>query len=231
MGLTYTEILMGVEEEFGIDLDDDALQHIRTVGDLYARILGELRRAATGARCITPGTFATLRTAISHRSGVDNRDVTLDKPLKALVPLRHRRREWQAIGASTGLPLPKLRRSRALVLSVTPAYFLGLGAIGHWLWPLHLWAAVPLALAVLGGPFILWGLTRPFAVHFGRRHATMRGLLRALPQWALHPYAGGNPRNEENVWCKLQEIIVEVLHVEPSDITPDADFIDDLRAE
>ncbi|MCP4641483.1 MAG: hypothetical protein GY851_13660, partial [bacterium] len=41
MGLTYTEILMGVEEEFGIDIDDQSLEHIRTVGDLYAYILSQ----------------------------------------------------------------------------------------------------------------------------------------------------------------------------------------------
>ena len=116
MGLEYTEILMAVADEFGITIEDRAAsQSIRTVGDLYAYVLGEIRRPGDSCRCITPGNFVAFRKALTQRLNLSKKDIQLDSELQDLVPREQRRRIWPKMTQATGLPLPYLRRRRSLV--------------------------------------------------------------------------------------------------------------------
>ncbi|HXM17859.1 MAG TPA: hypothetical protein VN934_03510 [Candidatus Tumulicola sp.] len=45
MGLDMLELIMGIEEEFQIDIDDEKTAELLTVGDLYNLIVSELDNA------------------------------------------------------------------------------------------------------------------------------------------------------------------------------------------
>ena len=82
--------------------------------------------------------------------------------------------------------------------------------------------------------FVYWILaervTRPFAVHFPSDCATVRDLLGRSPQWIRRPAAAPEELDADDVWRRLHGIVMLKLDAKPEDITPDADFFDDLRA-
>jgi acyl carrier protein len=69
MGLDTVELVMAVEEEFGIQIPDAAAEKMFTVGDLHAFLISELRRLerhdSNGSRI-----FERLREIICHQLGV-----------------------------------------------------------------------------------------------------------------------------------------------------------------
>jgi len=74
MGLDSVEIILAVEEEFGIEIPDAEAARMITVGDLHAFVVVELRRLG---RPDTDGDtlFGRLRDIICRQIGVKPDDV------------------------------------------------------------------------------------------------------------------------------------------------------------
>lgn len=71
MGLDAVEIVMEVEESFGITIPEDRAGNVRTVGDLYAIVLDltkDINR--DNSVCVTASTFRSLRRQHEHSDSV-----------------------------------------------------------------------------------------------------------------------------------------------------------------
>lgn len=118
MGMDGVEILVEVEDAFGIELDDREVTKIVTVGDLCELVLSIVPRA-TQERCLTALAFWRLRAALGSM-GVERARVRSDTPLEEVVwcsgqSAADRRMAWARLAATLRLDLPPLARSRTLI--------------------------------------------------------------------------------------------------------------------
>ena len=69
MGLDTVELVMAVEEEFGITISDEEAQDIRTVGDMYQCVLRKVIGTQRATRT-SEETWAALASVIKTQTGV-----------------------------------------------------------------------------------------------------------------------------------------------------------------
>ena len=61
MGLDSVELIMTVEEAFGIEISDEEAQTICTVGDFHACVMSKLGKIEARDHCLTQHAFYRLR--------------------------------------------------------------------------------------------------------------------------------------------------------------------------
>ena len=80
MGLDTVELVMAVEEEFGVAIANAEAATIRTVGDLYWVVQGKLERGestSAAARALTPPElWERVASIVAHEAGVELGRVT-----------------------------------------------------------------------------------------------------------------------------------------------------------
>jgi acyl carrier protein len=74
VGLDTVELVMAIEEGFGLEIPDEKAAKIFTVGDMHAYLVLELRRLAR-PDLDEEGIFARMRDIICHQTGVKPDDV------------------------------------------------------------------------------------------------------------------------------------------------------------
>lgn len=107
MGLDIVEIVLTVEERFGILMPDSDMPQIETVGEFYTYILNALARQNTEQVCLTSATFYQLRRGLVEL-GIARTEIRPTTSLTALLPARTRRIKWKKLGQRTGKRLPVL---------------------------------------------------------------------------------------------------------------------------
>lgn len=70
MGLDYVELIMDVEDEFGIEITDQMHSRVVTVGDLHREVVGAMRRSDTGSTVDEHVVWDRLRVLVCETSGV-----------------------------------------------------------------------------------------------------------------------------------------------------------------
>ncbi len=79
MGLDTVELVMALEEEFGVEIPDEEAERIVTVGDARDFIVGKLRERAEGPDVVDPEeVFSRVKATVVEQSGVSPEKVTLD---------------------------------------------------------------------------------------------------------------------------------------------------------
>jgi len=229
MGLDLVELALEVEETFGIVITDDAGAEIRTVGQLYEYIL-QCRQQRQP--CPTGEAFYAIRRAIVEAGDVPKRAIRPSVRLETVLPKHTRRRVWKAIhGEWLGYRAPNLRLPYRLGPLLTGLILL-LGAAaavkgGPLIGMPH--ALVLSAAGTAVGLILVLSLTRPFAVGFPPRLETVGDLaLACLPP--NYEAAARKQWADEEVWLKLQSLVVDMLGVKPKEVTPSARFHEDLGA-
>jgi acyl carrier protein len=243
MGLDLVELVIEIESAFGIEIPDEDASNIQTVGQLYDYILAKLPSPesprCSSPRCLSAVAFYSLRRALTDQLGVARRNVRPSTPIGSLIPVSHRRSEWQRLGGCLGWRLPKL---------VRPAWMEGAsyGMLLVWLAAIvTAWGqvtgfslgALPLVFAGLccGSLLLVWAafhLTTPFATRFTPDGLTVRATVRAAlasNYWKVSAQGPGWDRQE--VWECLRAIIVEQLGVAPEEVVESASFVNDFGAD
>ncbi|HSG69337.1 MAG TPA: acyl carrier protein, partial [Planctomycetaceae bacterium] len=168
MGLDIVELVMEVEDAFGIQIPDKDYEQIRTVGDLHDYIVRhrqppDVEDSNKARVCLTSATFLRLRRAFIQLFGISRRSVRTSSQLDELVPRVNRREKWNQLQEMVQLKLPALERPFWLF------FLLAVCVIS--LASCFLWLIAPLGLAgILVTLFLmiatsmgLAALTRPFA--------------------------------------------------------------------
>jgi len=101
MGLDTVELVMEIEDEFGIGIPDADAELIQTVGQLHAYICGRLRpRGETP--CPSARAFYQFRRALLARQPLPRRCVRPSSRVSRLLPEECRAR-WPAVADEVGL--------------------------------------------------------------------------------------------------------------------------------
>lgn len=226
MGLEIVELIMGIEEEFGIAIPDREAEKLETVGAIYAYVWNQVRLRQT-LPCPSLTAFHRLRRSLLAWGGLERRSIRPAMRLADLLPPRDRQAHWEDLSRLLGRQLPELEWPRpvpGLILAGT-GLLLALSCFeylaGH-----HDCGAFSLT----GSALFAWGASKwaaPFAVLIPMSCATVGDVVRVVRT----PGPNGQRWTEPDVWDALQKVIVEQLDVKPEDVTPDAHLVYDLGAD
>src|SRR4051812_29629379 len=99
MGLGTVELVMDLEDKFGIFISDADAEKIETIGDTVNYIAGQLisRGSPTGGGCWSAHTFYHVRRELMTEAGVGRRDVRLESRIEDLIPEGRGRAVWKDI--------------------------------------------------------------------------------------------------------------------------------------
>lgn len=145
MGLDGVELVMKVEESFGVTISDAEAVACDTPADVIALVLGKLHMIdQTG--CVSQRGFYVLRRALTEILGIERRSVTLDLEIRSLVSEKSERAVWESLKLATkARSWPSLVRPRWIAVSLwmlTGGVLLGLFLV---LAPEFAWAGALLA--------------------------------------------------------------------------------------
>ena len=230
MGLDGVELLLHVEESFGIVITDEEAGSMHKVQDLYRCVIARLERLP-GRAGLSSHVFYRLRRALMERLGVARRAVRPDTPMESLLPAKDRRKAWREL---TGALAPK---SPALV---APAFFYlangllfaGMAVAGGVKAYAHDSALIFFGYLLAGGFFCMFAnwLATPWATRIPWDCDTAGDLVKILLRDNYGSLAEERQKwSELEVWAAVKAIIVEELGVRPEEVTPGARFIEDLN--
>lgn len=105
MGLDGVELVMDIEDEFGLTIPDDEAFRLETVGDVIDYIVARLRERAgpPAGGCPSARTFYRLRAELAARLGVPRGAVRRGRTVGELVPPGPGRRGWTGLARAVGL--------------------------------------------------------------------------------------------------------------------------------
>ncbi|MGM0494850.1 MAG: hypothetical protein ACQER1_18095 [Armatimonadota bacterium] len=245
MGLEGVELILAVEDEFGIRVPEERAQEMETVRDLYDYIVDTLVSNRPGV-CPSMFVFYRMRRALGESLGLNRRSITPDSDFRELLAESTRPRHWERMRDDVGLkiadlqmPAEKQRMARrmkrlervAYVGFVVGAVMLCSTLASWWLAPLALVIAA-IAGGLLALPMIGWrqAYERAHATLIPEGHETPRAIIsRIVPEneWLI--------RRESREWLRadieerLLHHVREVCCYMPGNITLDSRFVDDLK--
>ncbi|MGI5818484.1 MAG: hypothetical protein ACOX9R_10370 [Armatimonadota bacterium] len=245
MGLEGVELMLAVEDEFGIRVPEERAQEMETVRDLYDYIVETLISARPGV-CPSMFVFYRMRRALAESLGMDRRSITPDSDFRELLAESTRPRHWERMRDEVGLSIVDLalpaREARiariagtALLWAAVVIILAVASALAGWGgWPMFL-AGLPvgacMALLVLH-PVLTWHTRyeRAHATLIPEGHETPRAVVsRIVPEneWLI--------RRESREWLqaniedRLLHHVREICCYIPREVTLDSRFVDDLK--
>lgn len=234
MGLDSVELVMAVEEKFGITIADEEAQEMRTVGDMYECVLTKVK-VSDRSSCLTQKAFHLLRRTARQLFDIPRDDFRPDAQLDAIIPRHYRHENWRkfqvAVGATRwprlALSWPGATALIALVFA-TPAFVFEYGTA------VLMWNMVIVGIAALASMIVALRvgkvIARPFEVEFRAGVSTVRDL--AYVVVAQNPELFGTDRatwTSDETWSLLASLIQE--QTGRKKFTKDSRFVDDLKLD
>ena len=226
MGLDSVEIVMDVEDHFGITIQDAETEHVRTVADLVALIQGRIS-AANEVYCPSLPAFLKLRTTVRGAIGDEVFRIRPRQRIADRLSAPQRLQLWKRLPEMLGSPPRDLCRPLLLrqMLCALVVVLLGSALLVGVAIDIR---SLPATIAIAGFcTFLLHIVTVPFRtvpptewVTFGDVTAKIVGVTSATKQ--------RQPRSADDILCKLRPLIVDVLGVDGDEVVPGARFIEDL---
>lgn len=237
MGLDLMELVLEIEDEFGIYLGDGNWEDRPTVGDLHRIICNQVcfPPEIPPAACLTGAIFRDLRQSLLQVQSVSRTMVRPSKQIADVIGPHGRRRIWHELERVLGARLPGLERPALLInATINVGFALWCATLGLILmqapWPVLTITAITLPLIWT----IWWIATLPFAVVLPRAVSTFGDLTR----WLNNTQNGVFVRrfqphlaewlDPDEVWTRLRNIVSNELGVPLEQVTPEARFVEDL---
>ncbi|TWU44425.1 acyl carrier protein [Rubripirellula reticaptiva] len=226
MGLDAVEIVMDVEDHFGITIQNAESEHIRTVGDLVALIHNRISMTQE-TYCPTLPAFLRLRTAVRNATADSTFRIRPRQRISDELTVQQRRDLWKRLSELLGAPPRDLRRPKILrgILGTSIAALLGTALIAAIAIDIRIFP-VTLAIAIFC-IFVLHMITAPFCivppdewVTFGDVTAKLVGVTAATKQLHLG--------TSDDILDELRPLIVKILGVDGDEVVSNARFVEDL---
>ena len=115
MGLDSVELVMAIEDEFGLDIPDYAAARMYTVGDVYEYLKQKLDSEEPVA-CMTQRVFYKLRKALIENYGLKRSAILLDTKLSDIMPLKEIEAGWPFLDMFIELRTPTFQTANQKVL-------------------------------------------------------------------------------------------------------------------
>lgn len=234
IGLDGIELIMAVEETFGIEIADEDAQEILTVGQLWDYVCARVAFVPTKS-CVTAKAFYRLRRALIATTQVWRRGIRPDSLLEPFFPTRTRRDSWKLFGESLKLKLPELEyapRLRELPMSLALLATATAGAYVFWTFDVSWWATILMIVGLAVGFCVANAaferVFRPLRIHFNPAWETAGGLARTIVGLNEQAWLGDDLRSREIAWEKIRALVAQHLDVSLHLVTPDAGFVNDL---
>jgi acyl carrier protein len=217
MGLDGVELVMGIEERFGISINDAEAEACQTPADLIEVVIGKLQ-ISDEPTCVSQRAFYRLRSGLIQTLGVSRRTVDLSTDLRLLAVEKSQREIWEDLKTVVhARSWPPLVRP---IWIATWLWILSLGLFCVLLFPLH-WALAAIGAALAAA--IATRLTRPLCTEIPPRYSKLR---------ALVPFAATSDSirwTRDQVASVVKEVVIEQLGLWEGQYREDADFVKDLR--
>ena len=97
MGLDGVELVMAVEEEFGLEISDADAEKLRTPRDLIDVVCTKMADVKPGGVCQSQHAFYKLRRALCTQTGQPRKTITPATRLADLLPADMRNPAWQKL--------------------------------------------------------------------------------------------------------------------------------------
>ena len=114
MGLETVELLMSIEEEFGIHIDDDVATSMTTPEEVANYVYSRVRKSEKDP-CLSQKGFYKLRKIISETFNINRNKIKPDTELRELLG-DNIKRDWKLLKLSIDVKdFPRLQRNNALI--------------------------------------------------------------------------------------------------------------------
>src|SRR5512133_3892491 len=102
MGLDSVELVMEVENTFGIQIPDSVAEKIITVEDFHNAVW-EYVKNRKSIKCKSQSLFYKLRKSVCDTIQISTQSINLDTALRDVVPMKNRRKLWLMLSSNIGL--------------------------------------------------------------------------------------------------------------------------------
>jgi acyl carrier protein len=229
MGLDGVELVMNLEEAFGVQITDEEATNCRTPRMVIDMIFSKLKTADEHV-CRSQRAFYAIRRVLVQTFGLERKSITPDMRLRDIIPESRQKELWEQFKAALSpnnwpaLALPRWMSRSILTLCV--AVF-ATGAVIE----IHLSGRVGSGLAcgvALAGLFGIAAalLSRPYCICIPAHIESIRDLI---------PHAITSDRmagwNREDVAIVVKRLTAEQLGLDESEFTEDSRFVEDLHMD
>jgi acyl carrier protein len=222
MGLDAVEIVISVEERFGITISDEEATACVTPGQLVELVRAKVTAGPEGT-CTSRQAFHRIRSALVESGALTRGEITPDTAIPIPLAPDDQKAFWESLRARIGAKTwPALWRPRWMRRSIGAATIAAAVTSIAFVAPFH-GALVPLPPLLM--LWILLRATEPFMRCIPRRFATVR---------ALVPFAESAPCihwTRAEIAASVKEIICGQIGLREEDYREDLHFIHDLRLD
>jgi len=223
MGLDVVELILALEEEFGIEIADDDAFKIETVRDMTDYLYFKVRDRK-GDRWNIETAEREFLIALAKVAKMEaDQKIEFNKRLSDVFPLNVRKKRWRELRIKLNAgeySWPKLK--------ISPVVKFAIFAISIFVFALVFYLSSFILAAFFTIPCLIFliVLALPFRRSFPHGIVTAKDLFKEY----YSPYRQGKV-SYDVVMKRVKEITMEQLGVSASDVTDDARFIEDLGAD
>ena len=230
MGLDSIEILVKVEQTFGISIPDREAEKIITVGDFHDAVWKHLEGKYSD-KCKTQLLFYRLRKSFFDSFQVERNDIRPDSSLNDIFPAERRREQYFNFAAANNITLPDLALAKPWDSFLT--YFGIASIVGGLVLSLILiiffdytkWTLlIPVAGIVLTG--FISGLLNPKRTVI--EPSSLREFTEKLLSMNYAAIVKDNGINRKEVELVINHILVDLVGLEMADVAPEKKIHHDL---
>ncbi len=210
MGLDLIELVMDVEDAFGIEIPDADATSLTTVGALILYVQSKTKSYSAGP-CATSVAFHSIRRFLLGRLPLQRRDVRPEAKLETLIPESVRRDLWRELRQAYNRRPPRLGRPwwTGIILAE-----LGLAACAA------LFFSLGVTAICIASLFVWYFATLPWATQFPTGWLTVRDLSYRL----ANPPSSGAPMSDAEIAHKVRLIISDQLAIPIDRLTDESSF-------
>jgi len=216
MGLDGVELVMALEEGFGVTITDAEAETCGTPAAVIDLIFGKLG-ASDERVCVSQRAFYLLRKGLTRTAGVDRRTVALSADVRSFTTDRSDREVWGDLNTAVqARSWPSLARPTWLVASL---WLLSLGAFCGLITYVHWAIAAACALLVA---FVATRITRQLRSRIPARYSQLRKLV---------PFAVTSDAitwTRDQVASLVEKLVIEQLGLREGQYRENAHFIKDF---
>lgn len=221
MGLDGVELVMEMEDHFGIEIPDADAERLVTLGGIHAYLCTRLKgRRISGTPCASRATFIRVRDGLGAICGIDPRRIRPSVRVGDVIPARHLRHQLDALESNVGLRLPNVFVWPRILLALSFAIAI---VAGVWLGVVAGFAAWLLTL-VVGMPVTNSGARASIVADDSVRHwIRLIHRTNGLPDsmsWTEH-----------KIWIAVRTLVSQQFGVAADDLVPATHIIHDLGAD